>query len=164
MTQDIPFVGGSKIIMLNRTIRIALITFLLHSLSFSQVTLDDAIDLLGQVPASSLDSLLPKTAFLDWFRNTVGSSAKIAWEINDCGEETGVAAIDQQRDIPVCLEITAILPDRRTVGAAINVGTQNKGLIGNPAVVNIYIEGNGPIQHFKRLRDLSLALHPPIKK
>ena len=146
--------------MVNRALRITMIAFVFHSLANSQVTLEDAIDLLGQVPAASLDSLLPKTAFLDWFKSTVGPDAKIQWEINDCGEQTGVPAVDQQRDIPVCLEVSAILPDRRTVGVAINVGTERKGLIGDPVVYNIYLQGNGPIQNIRRLRDLPRALYP----
>ena len=150
--------------MVNRMLRITMIVFLFYSVASSQVTLEDAIDLLSQVPASSLDSLLPKTAFLDWFKSTVGAEAKIQWEINDCGEQTGVPAVDQQRDIPVCLEVTAILPDRRTVGVAINVGTEKKGLTGDPAVYNIYLQGNGPLQHIRRLRDLSRALHPDREK
>lgn len=146
--------------MVKKTIRICLIVLLFHSLASSQVTLEDAIDLLGQAPASSLDSLLPKASFLDWFKSTVGPEAKIQWEINDCGEQTGVPAVDQQRDMPVCLEVTAILPDRRIVGVAIDVGTEKKGLFGDPAVYNIYLQGNGSILHVKRLRDLPRILHP----
>jgi hypothetical protein len=157
-------VNRSMNVMIKRMLRITVIVFLFQSLANSQVTLEDAIDLLGQVPASSLDSLLPKTAFLHWFKNTVGPDAKLQWEINDCGEQTGVPSVDQQRDIPVCLEVTALLPDRRTVGVAINVGTEKKGLIGDPSVFNIYIQGSGPIQHVRRLRDLPRALFPDRNK
>jgi hypothetical protein len=129
--------------------------------AYSQITQEDAIDLLEQYPAASLDSLLPKTAFLNWFRNVVGSTAKITWEINDCGEQTGVPAVDQQRDIPVCFEISATLPDRRVIGVAIAVGTERKGLSGAPTVYNIYLDTDKGTQHIKRLRDLPQALQPP---
>jgi hypothetical protein len=134
---------------------------LLGAPAYSQITQGDAIDLLEQYPAARLDSLLPKTAFLSWFRDVVGSDAKITWEINDCGEQTGVPAVDLERDIPVCFEISAVLPDRRTIGVAIAVGTEKKGLSGAPAVYNIYIDTDKGTQHLRRLKDLPQALHPP---
>ena len=146
---------------MKRVFAVLALILLLSSPMYSQITAEDAIDLLEQYPAARLDSLLPKTAFLSWFRNVVGSDAKITWEINDCGEQTGVPAVDQQRDIPVCFEISALLPDRRVIGVAIAVGTEKKGLSGDPAVYNIYIDTDKGTQHIKRLRDLPQALRPP---
>ncbi|MCX6134003.1 MAG: hypothetical protein NTU47_09350 [Ignavibacteriales bacterium] len=143
------------------TITILGLVVLLGGPAYAQITQEDAIDLLEQYPAAKLDSLLPKTAFLSWFRSVVGSEAKITWEINDCGEQTGVAAVDQQRDLPVCFEISALLPDRRIVGVAIAVGTERKGLTGSPAVYNIYLDTGKGTLHIKRLRDLPQALRPP---
>jgi hypothetical protein len=134
---------------------------LLSAPAFPQITQEDAIDLLEQYPAARLDSLLPKTAFLSWFRDIVGSDAKITWEINDCGEQTGVPSVDQGRDIPVCFEISAVLTDRRIIGVAIAVGTEKKGLSGAPAVYNIYIDTGKGTQHLGRLKDIPPALHPP---
>jgi hypothetical protein len=131
---------------------------------YAQVTLDDAIDLLGQYRVSRLDSLLPRTPFLTWFKSVVGASAKIDWEINDCGEQTGSPAIDQQRDIPTCIEVTATLPDRRKVGVAVAVGTEQKGLTGLPTVFNVYLESGGEIFHLKRLSDIPRALALSEKK
>jgi len=142
---------------------IVVLTLLISTAAMSQITQEDAIDLLEQYPASRLDSLLPKTAFLTWFKEIVGASAKITWEINDCGEQSGVASVDQQRDIPVCFEISAVLPDRRTLGIAIAVGTERKGLTGSPAVANIYLETDKGTLHIKRLRDLTRILTPPQK-
>ena len=127
---------------------------------FSQITQEDAIDLLEQYPAAKLDSLLPKSAFLGWFRNVAGADAKINWEINDCGEQSGVPLVDQGRDMPVCFEITATLPDRRVIGVSIAVGTEKRGLRGDPAVTNVYIDTGRGTMHLKRLRDIPLALHP----
>jgi hypothetical protein len=127
----------------------------------AQITQEDAIDLLEQYPAAKLDSLLPKTAFLSWFKSAVGADAKITWEINDCGEQAGAPAIDQGRDFPVCFEISALLPDRRVVGVAIAVGTEKKGLTGTPSVYNVYIDTGRGTLHLKRLRDIPQALHPP---
>ena len=149
---------------MKRTFRLLVLMALLCGPLFAQITQEDAIDLLEQYPTARLDSLLPKTSFLGWFRNVVGSEAKITWEINDCGEQTGVPEVDSQRDIPVCFEISALLPDRRIVGVAIAVGTEKKGLNGDPAVSNIYIDTGKGIQHIKRLRDLPPAVHPPQKR
>jgi hypothetical protein len=41
------------------------------------------------LPASKLDPQLPHHPFISWFLSVVGSGAKIDWEINDCGEQTG---------------------------------------------------------------------------
>lgn len=146
---------------MNKALVTLAISLLLTIPVTAQITQEDAIDLLEQYPAARLDSLLPKTAFLGWFRNIVGSDAKITWEINDCGELTGVASVDQGRDLPVCFEISALLPDRRIVGVAIAVGTEKKGLSGAPSVSNIYIDTGKGTMHIKRLRDLPLALRPP---
>jgi hypothetical protein len=146
---------------MKRELTVLVLGLLLITPAYSQITQEDAIDLLEQYPAARLDSLLPKTAFLGWFRNLVGTEAKITWEINDCGEQTGVPAVDQQRDIPVCFEISALLPDRRIVGVAIAVGTEKKGLSGAPSVYNIYIDTDKGTLHIKRLRDLPQALRPP---
>jgi hypothetical protein len=134
---------------------------LLRGSAYSQITQEDAIDLLEQYPAAKLDSLLPRTHFLSWFKTIVGADAKITWEVNDCGEQTGVPAVDQERDIPVCFEISAVLPDRRIIGVAIAVGTEKKGLTGAPTVYNIYMDTGKGTQHIKRLRDLPQILRPP---
>jgi hypothetical protein len=146
---------------MKRVYTILTLILLLSGSTYPQITADDAIDLLEQYPAARLDSLLPKTAFLGWFRNVVGADAKITWEINDCGEQTGDPVVDQGRDFPVCFEISAVLPDRRIVGVAIAVGTEKKGLSGAPAVYNIYIDTDKGTLHIKRLRDLPQALRPP---
>lgn len=146
---------------MKNTFKILALMLLLTCPAHPQITQEDAIDLLEQYPAARLDSLLPKGAFLGWFRNVVGSDAKITWEINDCGERTGVPSVDQERDIPVCFEISALLPDRRVVGVAIAVGTEKKGLSGSPTVYNIYIDAGRGTLHIKQLRDLPQALRPP---
>jgi hypothetical protein len=135
--------------------------FVLAVPAAAQITQEDAVDLLEQYPAARLDSLLPKTAFLSWFKESVGPGARITWEINDCGEQAGAPAIDQGRDFPVCFEISALLPDRRVVGVAIAVGTEKKGLSGTPAVYNVYIETGRGTLHLKRLRDIPQSLRPP---
>ncbi len=149
---------------MKRASTIVALILLLGGPTYSQITQEDAIDLLEQYPAARLDSLLPKTAFLSWFRGIVESTATITWEINDCGEQTGVPAIDQERDIPVCFEISALLSDRRIVGVAIAVGTEKKGLSGAPAVYNIYIDTGKGTQYIKRLRDLPQALRLTQKR
>ena len=130
----------------------------------SQVTLEDAVDLLGQYRVSRLDSLLPRTPFLTWFKSVVGNSAKLEWEINDCGEQTGDATLDADRDFPSCIEVTATLPDQRKVGVAVAVGTVKKGLSGLPTVTSVYLEIGGQFYHLKRLSELPKAVTASEKR
>ena len=146
---------------MNRVLIVLSVLIVLAFEAAAQITQEDAIDLLEQYPAARLDSLLPKTAFLTWFKNVVGTEAKLTWEINDCGEQTGDPVMDQGRDFPVCFEISALLPNRTIVGVAIAVGTEKKGLIGAPAVYNIYINAGKGNLYLKRLREIPQALHPP---
>jgi len=131
---------------------------LLSGPAIAQISADDAIDLLEEFPAAKLDTLLPKTPFLTWFKSVVGASAKLQWEVNDCGERTGVPMVDQQRDLPVCLEVSADLPDHRRVGVAVWVGTERRGLTDTPAVYDIYLQLAGQFYHVKRLSDLPKSL------
>lgn len=65
----------------------------------------------------------------------MGPKAKITWEVNDCGEQTGGEA-DKDRDLPICAEVQANLPDQRIVVVRILAATFKKGL--TPQDVGIY--------------------------
>ena len=132
--------------------------------SHAQVNVEDAVDILGQYRVSRLDSLLPRTPFLTWFKSIVGNETKLEWEVNDCGEQTGDATLDADRDFPSCIEVTAVLPDQRKVGVAIAVGTVRKGLTGMPTVMSVYVQVAGQYYHLKRLSDLPRAVAASQKK
>jgi len=130
----------------------------------AQITADQAIGFIDQLPASKLDPVLPKTPFLNWLNELVGPAAKIHWEMNDCGELTGVAAVDNERDISVCIEATIQLSETQKIGIAVRIGTERKGLSDGPTVANIYWESGDQVAYFKSLSELQRALVPPKAK
>ena len=65
-----------------------------------------------------LDPTLPNVQFSAWFRKLVGSKARIVWEVNDCGEQTGSPG-DDPEVIPMCAEATAELAGEKRVVVSI---------------------------------------------
>ncbi|MGH2373597.1 MAG: hypothetical protein ACRDIC_09010 [bacterium] len=112
-----------------------------------------AIARVKHTSASRLEAGLPGERFADWFRKVVGPPAKISWELDDCGEQTGTPA-DVGRDFPACVTVAAALPDGRTVLVSIVVGTFKKGLVGAPVVRLIAIERRGQFTYVPRLQNL----------
>ena len=134
------------------------VVLLLSGSAFAQISADAAIGVLDDLPVSRLDPALPETPFLNWLKELVGPSAKIQWEMNDCGTLTGIPTIDQERDVPVCIEASVSLPGQGMLGIAVFVGTEKKGLSSSPRVANIYIETDGDVVYFKSLSELKKAL------
>ena len=130
----------------------------------AQITADQAIGFIDQVPASKLDPALPRTPFLNWLNELVGPAAKLHWEMNDCSELTGVPAVDDERDISVCIEATIQLSETQKIGIAVRIGTEKKGLSDAPTVANIYYEAGEEIVYYKRLSELQKALTPSKPK
>jgi hypothetical protein len=132
--------------------------------AFAQITADQAIGFIDQLPASKLDPSLPKTPFLNWLNELVGPAAKIHWEMNDCSELTGVPAVDDERDISVCIEATVQLSESQKIGIAVRIGTEKKGLSDAPTVANIFWESGDAVAYYKRLSELQKALAPANTK
>ena len=84
------------------------------------------------IPVSQLDPKLPAVPFERWLTKQAGAGAQIAWEVNDCGEQTG-SPEDSQNDFPVCVEASATLADKRVIVVSIAVGTYQRGISGKPA-------------------------------
>ena len=110
-----------------------------------------------RVPVSRLDASLPKQPFAEWFKKIVGPKAKIKWEVNDCGEQTGTAA-DIGRDFPSCVQVEAELFDNRKVVVLIAVGTFRKGIWGRPTVFSAFIQHETTTRDAKKLGELSKML------
>src|SRR6185295_13686052 len=106
---------------------------------------------------SQLEIGLPTQRFADWFSDAVGSQAKIKWEVNDCGEQTGTPT-DVGREFPSCVEANAELNDGRTVVVRIAVGTFRKGISGPPAINYCFVEDRKGIRDVKNLGDLRRVL------
>jgi hypothetical protein len=106
-----------------------------------------------RIDVSVLDSRLPSKSFGQWFRGVVGAEAKIKWEVNDCGEQTGTS-VDRLRDLPSCAEAEAELADARKIVIRISVGTLKKGVRGQPRVYDMFVEEKGHLLTVKTLYDL----------
>ena len=76
---------------------------------------------------------MPSVSFEKWLRVEAGADAEFHWEVNDCGEQTGTPA-DRDRDFPMCVEVQAVMKDRRTIVVSVAVGTFEKGKLGKPTV------------------------------
>jgi hypothetical protein len=94
-----------------------------------------------RIRVSSLDPTLPKQPIEIWLKSIVGSKAVLSWEVNDCGEQTGVAGDGSSVNPPLCAEVDAKLTDGRKVGILIAVGTHKSGLKGKPNLFYIYVNG-----------------------
>jgi hypothetical protein len=150
--------------MMRRTALILGLLIMLAASGFAQITADKAIGIIDDLSASKLDPALPKTPFLLWLKELLGGTANVQWELNDCGTLTGVPAIDDERDLPSCMEGTVMLTGERVLGFAIFVGTEKKGLSDAPRMANIYIETDGNVVYFKRLSELEKALKGEVKQ
>ena len=119
-----------------------------------------ALSSAQETPASNLDAGLPASPFAIWFGQIVGPKAGVVWQLTECGEQ--IAAPGQMgQDMPACVEINAILPDRRKVFVAISIGTFKKGLAEKPAFFRAVIEKNEQFYQVLRLRDLPEMLRAP---
>jgi hypothetical protein len=75
-----------------------------------------------------LDPALPGKMLAKWLRQVVGPQAPIAWEVNDCGEQTGNPETDAGRDFPMCVEAQVTLQKKRTLSISVSVGTLQTGV------------------------------------
>jgi hypothetical protein len=116
-----------------------------------------AIERAQSVLVSTFDSSLPKVS-LKFFLESEGEGAKVSWEVNDCGEQTGDPAVDRGRDIPTCVEASFTLKDKRTVDVMTAVGTVKKGITGAPTLFSSTItDENGT--HAVKLIELPAQIH-----
>ncbi|MEW6213267.1 MAG: hypothetical protein AB1631_33530 [Acidobacteriota bacterium] len=115
-----------------------------------------------QALVSRLDPILPDQHLAEWLSQTVGPEAKIVWEVNDCGEQTG-SRVQRGRDYPICVEARSELSGGRSIIIMIAVGTFNKGIWGQPAVKDCFIENKGQYQTIAHLSDLPKMLKSESK-
>jgi hypothetical protein len=106
------------------------------------------------INVSTLDSTLPAQLIEVWLSSLLGPKATITWEVNDCGEQTGVAGDSSSINPPTCVQVTSNLEDGRKVGIQIIVGTFKEGIKGKPVVYFIYIENHGEFKSSSKLREL----------
>jgi hypothetical protein len=116
-----------------------------------------AITAAKRILVSQLDPKLPRQPLDQWLRRLVGPAARIEWSVDDCGEQTGTPA-DKGRDFPMCVSASAALPDGRTVGISVQVGTFKKGVRGAPAERMLYLEKGGKLENIPHLSDFPARL------
>ena len=110
---------------------------------------ESAIYHVKQLDVSSIDPLLKPVPYEVWVRETLGSNAKISWEVNDCGEGG-----DRPGPLPMCVTVLGRLNKCGTVSISVVVGSSDKGLSGRPLFWNIYVDGIGPSRTLKSLHQL----------
>lgn len=79
-----------------------------------------------------LDATLPNKTVEIWLRDVFGS-AKTAWEVNDCGEQTGDPRQDRGRDFPMCVDVSVSLDRGRVLHLLLAVGSFKTGVRRQPA-------------------------------
>ncbi len=122
-----------------------------------------AIARVQQTPLSQLDPALPNRPFGKWFGQVVGDDAGVSWQLTDCGEQS-VEDADRERELPACVEVTAILANERMVAVAAQVGTFKQGVMGMPQLRFVVVEDYGRLRKVARLSDLPAVLRQqPIR-
>lgn len=116
-----------------------------------------AIERGQKVLISTFDKSLPKVT-LKFFRESESDGAKIYWEANDCGEQTGNPA-NTAEEIPICVEASFDTNDGRTVDVMVAVGSSTKGVSGTPALFSATITDEKGVAHPVKLIELPAKIH-----
>ncbi len=93
-----------------------------------------------------------------WLSSLVGPKASFFWELNDCGEQTGVPEIDAARDMPICSSVKASLPGGRPVYLNFLIGTQLRGAVKPRGLYYAGVLGGKPSLSFRTLGALEAHL------
>jgi hypothetical protein len=115
------------------------------------------IAIVQKLSAKALDPELPDQPFAEWFQSVVGKDAKVEWESNDCGEQTGDPKTTPA-DFPICGQASAKLPGARVVTVMVAVGSYKKGIVGAPGVFFVGIDVENTFEPVEKLHDLAAAL------
>jgi hypothetical protein len=107
---------------------------------------------------SRLDRTLPHRRFEPWFRSLVGTKARITWEINDCGEQSGNPMDGSSINPPLCAQVQGSLPDSREVSVLILVGTHKAGRTGKPIIWSMSLVDKGAVKYPAKLREIRALL------
>ena len=103
----------------------------LHAFALStedKATERQMIEHVRKIRAVELDPKLTNELFGHWLSRIAGPQAEIAWEVNDCGEQTGGPA-DRGRDLPVCVQAQVTFPDNAMLVVMISIGTLKNWMV-----------------------------------
>jgi TonB family protein len=120
-----------------------------------------AVTRVQQTPSSQYDPALPGRPIGGWLNQIVGPQSGVSWRLGECIEQGGSASADA-RDIPACVEATAILPDDRKIVAQFFVGFLKQGLSEKTRFHFATIENDNQFQSVQKLSDLPQMLRAPF--
>ncbi|HKQ77598.1 MAG TPA: energy transducer TonB [Blastocatellia bacterium] len=120
-----------------------------------------AVTRVQQTPSSQYDPALPGRPIGNWLNQIVGPQSGVSWRLGECIEQ-GAAASAEVRDIPACVEATAILPDDRKIVAQFFVGFLKQGLSEKTRFHFATIENDNQFQSVSKLSDLPQLLRAPF--
>jgi len=119
-----------------------------------------AVTRVQQTPSSQYDPALPGSPIGNWLTKIVGPQSGVSWRLGECVEQAGEAN-GADRDIPACVEATAILPDDRKIVAQFFVGSL-KQLSDKTRFHFAAIESDNQFQNVQKLSDLPQMIRAPF--
>jgi len=120
-----------------------------------------AVARVQQTLASQYDSTLPKRPFGRWFDQLVGPEAGVTWHLTECVEQAGSTP---ERDVPACVEATAILKNERKIVVQILVGAFRQGLSERTWFHFAVVEEGDQLHSVEKLGDLPQMLLMPFPR
>jgi len=114
------------------------------------------IEFAKKIPANKLDDQLAPIPLGSWLRQAAGHDVRMTWEVNDCGEQTGDPDLDEDRDIPLCVEADIYVPGGGEGMVMVQVGTESRAPHGDPVVRMLAVRSDSKSdwQDFEHLREL----------
>lgn len=117
-----------------------------------------AITRVKNMLVSDLQPGNPKVALEYFLQTQAGRDAKISWEVNDCGEQTG-DPVYRHTDPPICVEADVEPARGGSLVLMIAVGTSKTGIKGKPTVFSIsFKDAQGTMKELRRLSQIPLEL------
>ncbi len=120
-----------------------------------------AVARVQQTLASQYDATLPKRPFGRWFDQLVGPEAGVAWHLTECVEQAGSTP---ERDVPACVEATAILKNGRKIVVQIMAGAFRQGLSGRTWFHFAVVEEGDQLHSVEKLGDLPQMVLMPFPR
>ncbi len=108
---------------------------------------------------SQLQPGAPKVTLEYYLQTQTGGGAKIKWEMNDCGEQTGDPADRNIVDPPTCVEADVEPARGGKLTVFIAVGSAKTGIKGKPKVFYIsFKDAKGTVKELRRLSQIPLEM------
>jgi hypothetical protein len=150
--------------MLRRTTLLLLIVCAAAALAVAQIGPDSKLEqaAIARAKATLVSQLQPGTpkVTLEYYLQTqTGGGAKIKWEMNDCGEQTGDRADRNIVDPPTCVEADVEPARGGKLTVFIAVGSVKTGIKGKPNVFYIsFKDAQGIVKELRRLSQIPLEM------